>query len=104
MFGSASKRIALATSAQCADAKHRLRGRLAQTVELFALRRPQTPGDGFDRCRVFRRRRRRGNTSRELSSANRSQLSVEPPRAGLVEEAVGLPRAPPTATCSLRWA
>ena len=40
------------------DAEHRLRGLLAQTVELFALRCPQTPGHGFDRCRVFRRRRR----------------------------------------------
>jgi hypothetical protein len=42
------------------DAEHRLRGLLAQSVELFALRCPQTPGHGFDRCRVFRRRRRRG--------------------------------------------
>src|ERR1700719_201267 len=32
------------------DAEHRLRGLLAQTVELFALRCPQTPGHGFDRC------------------------------------------------------
>ena len=37
------------------DAEHRLRGLLAQTVELFALWCPQTPGHGFDRCRVFRR-------------------------------------------------
>src|SRR5580704_11573132 len=42
------------------DAEHWLRGLLAQTIELFALRRPQTPGHSFDRCRVFRRRRRRG--------------------------------------------
>ena len=29
------------------DAEHRLRGLLAQTVELFALWCPQTPGHGF---------------------------------------------------------
>src|SRR5271163_2827353 len=44
------------------DAEHRLRGLLAQSVELFALRCPQTPSHGFDRCRVFRRRRRRGKS------------------------------------------
>ena len=47
------------------DAEHRLWGLLAQTVELFALRCPQTPSHGFDRCRVFRRRRRAVNRSRQ---------------------------------------
>ena len=47
------------------DAEHRLRGLLAQTVELFALRCPQTPSHGFDRCRVFRAGGGAANRSRQ---------------------------------------
>src|SRR5580693_10433285 len=39
------------------DAEHWFRSLLAQAIELFALRCPQTPGHGLDRCRVVRRGR-----------------------------------------------
>ena len=47
------------------DAEHRLWGLLAQTVELFALRCPQTPTHGFDRHRVFRTGGGAANRSRK---------------------------------------
>src|ERR1700681_1477910 len=61
------------------DAEHRLRGLLAQTVELLALRCPQTPGHGFDRCRVFpapESARQTARARRDDAAAARSQSAA----------------------------
>src|ERR1700693_3118213 len=44
------------------DAEHRFRGLRAKTIALFARGRPQTPSHGFERRRIFRRRRRGGKS------------------------------------------